>query len=481
MDFSLHTDSYDEKFPLEHEVKQMQQFLYADIPASEREQYCELEKIWTTRRELAPVDDEDTAAAAAAAPAHLIPLKKEYVTTGYTDTHLPIGINSRIAVSLSNMEEAKKHLMSAELEQYHIFWKSYLRRCRFRVQYNEKLKMLTANPDANLRRVTEMILRDEDLIKYRDSLPEVILDEGGLNNDYAEREDGAITSETYIPEATAAVEATTGPIYAFYYQRYRAPKNREWKCSSHVFSSIAPPTGSICEDYLIYAFYSSDTVITVRLCKIEQKKPVEEWTVVTVHSDTARILHCAVNCSGWMAVSNGTFVFQKCLGRPIIYKHTIQGQIVSTIHIDDSGFLQIGTTNGQIYDVSPFKLRSYTKDRELLAIVNISTSGGRKICAQTINGIFSSKLSESLEGKQLIIMRPLTSIIKGALIFFLTKYGTLKIRSIIHDGVDINLPVLKGMHANIDHLTPWYNRGIYFDGKTCAVLYPNGAVLVRQI
>ena len=472
MQFALHTESFDANFPLEHEVKYMQEFIYNDIPREKRDKYCELEKIWTTRREIADGGDSETQ------PQHLIPLEREYVTSTFPDSYLPIGINSELAVGLSNMEEAKKHLIAAELEQYHLFWKSYLRRCRFKAQYNDKMKQLMLNPDTNLRRITEMILRDEELIKFRDSLPDVLIDEGGLNNDMKEREDSEIVSEA-LPEATLTSNIDgNASVYGFYYQRYKK-RSAAWKCSNHVFSSIAPPTASMCETYLMYAFYVAETVCIVRLCKFDQKRPICEWSFET--TVPLAPLTCAVNLLGWMAVSNGVSVYQKCLDRPIIYRHSITRQIVSAVHIDDYGFLQMGTTNGQIYDVSPFKLRSYTKDRELLAIVNISTSGGRKMCVQSVNGLFVPAPTENFNDKQLIIMRPLTSIISGPLVFFLTKYGTLKIRSTIHDDINIDLPILKGMTANIDHLPPWYNRGIYFNGKMLAALYPNGSVLVRVV
>jgi hypothetical protein len=301
-----------------------------------------------------------------------------------------------------------------------------------------------------------------------------------LNNDLTEREDSEIVSEVIedsVEDATFPNQSNPS-IHAIYYQRYAGGK-ASWKCSNHVFSSIAPPAASICETYLVYAFYASEVSIVVSLCKFDQKKPLLTWSIRV--TGPIAPLTCAVNEKGWMAVSNGVSVYQKCLGSPLIYRHSITRQIVSSVHIDDFGFLLLGTTNGQIYDISPFKLRSYTKDRECLAIVNISSSGGSKVCAQTINGLFMPGPTENFNDKQLIIMRPLTSIIRGPLVFFLTKYGVLKIRSTIHDNVNIDLPILKGMSANINHLTPWYNRGIYFDGKTCAVLYPNGSVLVRVI
>jgi hypothetical protein len=467
MEFALHTESFDLKFPLLREVEQMQEFLYTDIPIEIRAQYCEYEKIWTTQRELA-VDTET-------APPHLIPLTEEYVTTKFPLSSLvPVGINSHIAIGLSNMTEWRASLIAKELEQYHIFWNAYLRRCRYKVQFNDKQRQLMANPDVNLRRVVEMIMRDEELIKFRDNLPEVLDDEEGLDDTIVERENSAVESVA-ITEAEASFSGESGSdtkVYAFYYQRYMN-KRKEWKVSNHVFASIAPPAYSVCELFLLYAFYESATSCVVRLCGFDQKKPVCEWRATMMHPSE---LHASVNNIGWMAVSDGTTVYQKHLENPIIYRHTIEHQTISTIHLDEYGYLFIGTHNGQIYDISPFKIRSYTMDREQLSILNISTSGGKRMCAQTINGI-----NIPSNQKQLIIMRPVTSIIRGPLVLFLTKYGTLKIRSTVHNHTNIDLPILKGMAMDIDALTPWYDRGIFFNGKMCSVLYPDGSVLVRSI
>ena len=460
MNFALHTEAYDAEFPLENEVKQMQQVLYPDIPIEERARYCELEKLWTSKREF----------------------QQEYVTSSFKDEFLPIGINSYIAVALSNMGDAKKHMIGAELEQYHLFWKAMLRRCRFKVQFTEKMKLILANSDPNLKRIAEMIVRDTDLIAFRDSLPEVIVDEG-INSDTAERKDSEVITVAEVanlPSGRGSASACAS-VYSFYYQRYTSQKTREWKCSKHVFTSVAAPMGAISENYLVYAFYESETDIVVRLCGFDQKTPLEEWKIVAAAPRSPPLLRCAVNNQGWMAVSIGTAVYHKCIGRPLIYRHTIEDQIVSAVHVDVHGFLQMGTTNGQLYDVSPFKLRSYSKDRDLIAIVSISSSGSGKLCAQSVCGLFVPAPSENFVDKHFNIMRPLTCLIRGPLVFFLTKYGTLKVRSTIHDGGDIELPILKGMTANIDYLPPWYDRGIYFDGKTCAVLYPSGAVLVRVI
>jgi len=470
MKFNLATTSYNPEFPLESDIRQVEDVLYADIPPEIRSKFVEDEKFWTLRR----VDKEDKPQS--------VPLEKEYVTVAFPSTSMaPVGINSHLAVGISNMAISKQHKIAIELEQYHLFWKFQLKRCRFKAQFEEKKKQLMANTDQNLKLVVEMILRDEDLIKHRDSLPDVLIDEGGLNDDYTEREDSKLETGCTIyqvPPTSPISPEGSGEIYSFYYLRYNTLKHG-WKCSSHVFASPALPGYAICELFLLYAFYREGGSICVRLCRFDRKVPVGEWEIQTLGDAKSLdfpLLQCSVNNSGWMAVSNGTTVYQKFFDSPVIYSHKIQNQVVSSIHLDEYGYLFVGTTNGQIYDIGPNSIRTYTKDRDLLAILNISTSGGKKVSGQTISSILVQEPQKSFN-----IVRPITSIIRGTLVIFLTKYGSVRMRSLIHDAVGGDFPPLEGMTANIDTVMPWYDRGIYFDGIKLATLYPNGQVVVRII
>ena len=79
------------------------------------------------------------------------------------------------------------------------------------------------------------------------------------------------------------------------------------------------------------------------------------------------------------------------------------------------------------------------------------------------------------------MVRPLTSIIKGTFVISLTKYGRVKIFSKIHENVVVEYKPPADKTIFVDHVLPWYSNGIFFNGETLAVLYPDGTVVKKSI
>ena len=133
----------------------------------------------------------------------------------------------------------------------------------------------------------------------------------------------------------------------------------------------------------------------------------------------------------------------------------------------------MGTYNGQIYDVNPARIRSYSKTLDIVPILSISTSGNN-ILGLTITTIITS------DAKQFNAVRPLTMKVKGTFVIFLTKYGRIKIGSRIHDNQFIEYKAPEGKTVDVNKVNPWYDNGIYFDGKKLAVLYPDGTIVKKE-
>ncbi len=449
----LRLTSFDPEYFTKDEAMEMEKALYEDIPAPIRHAYSEQEKIWTKK------DAVFT----------------EYHTSQFPDPFgmIPVGINSEIAVGLSNMSSKKANMAHTELQLFVASWNATLRRSRFRLQFEELMKRLiqTANVDENLKPGIDFIVRDEKLLAFRDALPEVAKDPEivGLSQDLAEREDSVVTTVS-VKEPEKPEESGGSDVFVFYTNRYNT--QRVWK-DAFTFKSSSLPGYALCEKYLMYAYYVEpigpkatlgSTLVCVKLYQFP-KKVITEW-----YCRLENVLNCAVNDNGVMAVTDGKFIYQKSLENPIIYRYNVENQLITSIHMDMSNHLMIGTLNGQIYDVNPFKIRSYSKMRDCTPVLTIY--GGKKMVATNIGGLLCGE-------KYFAASRPLTAHISGTLVIFLSKYGVLRIRSLVHEQICVDFAPPKNVQTTMDCITPWYDAGIYFDAKKLAVLYPNGVVVVK--
>ena len=116
-------------------------------------------------------------------------------------------------------------------------------------------------------------------------------------------------------------------------------------------------------------------------------------------------------------------------------------------------------------------IRSYHKTRDCNAILSISSTRGVTVA---INGV-------SYEQVYFNIRRPISTFIRGTFIISLSKHGYLRIGSTVHSKVDIFFKPPKELRVNIEHVTPWYDDGVWFDGNLLAALYPDGSVRVIAI
>lgn len=430
----IRTDSFDPECVTNDEIKEMEDALYFDIPKELRSKYSENEKGWA---------------------------KKDLNVNSFTSSSfsngpvIPIGINSEMAFVVKTTLGYIASMISSEKLQFFKAWKSSLMRSKSREQYDARLKKFTIG-DPNLKGVLEQIYRDEDILKYRDSLPVEREEE-----EFEKREDSAVETISLENEENQEEEVGEGEFesYFLYYNCYNTKK--VWKASKIMCNSTVPPAFAICDKYILMSFYKTEHIVYSKLYDMNFKLQ-SEWKCFKNGP-----LRCTVNNNGTMAVSDGVYIHQK-IGN-IIYRHTINNQIITSISLGSDDYLFIGTYNGQIYDINPFKIRSYSKSLDCVPILTVSPGIG-----QTITSILTA------ESKVFNAIRPVTSIVKGTFVIFLTKYGVVIIRSKIHDYIHIEFKPPKDKKVDIDTILPWYDNGIFFNGEKLAVLYPDGSVIVKK-
>lgn len=440
MKVKIRTESFDPECPTADEIEAMEDHLYADIPKEERSQYSKYEKKWLENH---PTIDKISAA---------FPDSNQFV---------PVGINSNTAFAINAKEGYVATLIQSEKLQFHKAWKANLLRSRSKQQYEYRLKKFIVG-DPNLKEVVEKIYRDTDLIDFKNSLPNDLSEEE-IELKYEERQDSGVQTISYTDPVKPNIEES-GDFYNLYYNNYNT--KGIWKSSKITCKSKHVPAVSICERFILFAYYLTDSIVIVKLFDMEYKQKFE-WCC-----EKEGPLKCAVNSNGWMLISDGITVHQKRDG--ITYQYMIENQVVTSIHIaEEDNFVFMGTYNGQIYDVNPARIRSYSKTLDIVPILSISTSGNN-ILGLTITTIITS------DAKQFNAVRPLTMKVKGTFVIFLTKYGRIKIGSRIHDNQFIEYKAPEGKTVDVNKVNPWYDNGIYFDGKKLAVLYPDGTIVKKE-
>lgn len=433
MKVKIRTESFDPDFYTQDELIAMEDELYSDIPKNIRSLYSQYEKKWLSKKPFVE-------SSSSSFPTH--------------ETIIPVGINSKMAFGMNVDPNYIFKMIESEQIQFHKAWKSSLLRSKSREQYEYRLKKFIVG-DPNLKVALEKIYKDEELLTFRNSLPT----EKDLG--YEHRQDSEV--QTISVEEPEKSESIYDTVYFLYYTCF----TKGWKTSKICVKSEQTPSIFISEKFILISFYVNQTTVCSKVFDMDFKFKTE-W-----YCTKQGPLRCAINDHGWMIVSDGITVHQK--RDDIIYQHTIEGQIITSIHISEyDDFVFLGTYNGQIYDINPFTIRSYSKTLDCTPILSIDTSGSR-IIGQTITSIITS------DSKLFNATRPLTSMVKGTFVIFLTKYGTVKICSRIHDNTVLEFKCPKGKSTNIDKVIPWYDRGIFFDGKTLAVLYPEGTVLRREL
>jgi hypothetical protein len=435
------SESYDPDFPLQDELMTMEKNLYPDVPEKERSAYREQEKLWIAQA----------------------PRNVDYATHGFAepDKMLPVGVNGTVAVALYHEGASGKrlHMVYAEQQQFTRGWEAILRRCRYRLQYDAKYRQMLGACDPAIKPGLERILRNEDLIKFRDALPAE--GSGTLLSDFEEREDSAVGTSPVVKEVPSM--DSNGASFRVMMNRYKTSKR--WKETSICGSSPTFPACSVSEKYLSLVYYLSDTTVRMQLYDLVTRKMLVERH----YTMSGGPLRSSVSDDGWMAAIDGTTAI--VTNGQLAYQHVVESQVLTAVRLGTEGTVFLGTYNGQLYHVSHKAILSYNKTLDCNAVLGISSARGTMI---SINGICHEQIYFN-------IRRPLTVFTRGTFILSLNKHGVIRIGSTVHSKVDIFFKPTKDHKCDIAHVTPWYDDGIWFDGNSLVTLYPEGTVRVISI
>jgi hypothetical protein len=438
------TESFDPEFRLAEEVAIMENTLYGDVPLSERKAYSDLERKWIANA----------------------PKVEDYVTKAFLEPErmMPVGMTDTVAVSILVSNGERMHMVHAEQQEFVRSWIAILQRCRYLIQFKEKMKELLRNAaDDTLKPAVAIILRNERLLAFRDSLPKDPPDDGkeGLNAELEPRADSPVCSTRIVLERQAPEnQVQAGESFQIYVNYYRDTKRWKKTAISGKCASSTNPGYAVAGKHLLLAYYCTDATVVIQVYNVNTHRLTYER-----YAPFAGPLRCTINEQGWFAVSDGRAVVATNLSEA--YRHEIEDQIVTSIRITPSGSLYLGTYNGQVYEVSPVSILSYNKLRDCGAVVSVSNRG----TAVTVNSIVHSQIHYNLR-------RPLTVFTKGTFVISLNKQGLIRIGSTVHSGVDIRFTQTT---AKVTSVIPWYDDGIWFDGSTLAVLHPEGSVRVIRI
>lgn len=440
-------DSFDPDFPLPNEIKEMEDALYSDVPADLRSAYGAKEKLWIAQA----------------------PRTIDYVTPGFLDPGkmMPVGVNETVAVALQHpeVEARRSQMVLAEQQQFARAWGALLRRCRYQLQFREKIKHMLKSCDDALKPAAEKVLRDEELSAFRDALPNDPPDDGlqGLKMDFEKREDSAVKS-MIIENKEEGEDKEEGTPFKVFFNRYRTSK--VWKQTTIGGNSHEGtfPAAAVSNRYLLLAYYVKKDRVRIQLYEVDTRKCVFDARVRFTGP-----LRCSVVDQGWIAVSDGmdAVVWNREDPKQMLV-HTVESQIITCVRVLGDGSLYMGTYNGQLYHVNDSKIISYNKTLDCNAVLSISKVKGTML---SVNGVVH-------EQAYFNIRRPLTVCTVGTFIISLGKHGMLRIGSTVHSKVDMFFKPPKDLRCNVAHVTPWYDDGAWFNGDELVVMYPEGSVRV---
>lgn len=454
--------SYDPKFMLKNEVEDARNEILNDIEPSKREKYAMNENSWLLQDK-----------------------RKEYNTLSFDNENkmIPVGINSTFAVLLAEegkytiVEDKHLNMIKSEQFQFKYVWEDTLRRCRYVVQYEEKMNefLVMSSADSNLKSVADEIVKNEDLIEFKKNLPNEAPEESdvvGLDDTHTKRDLNELLSSDY--EIFNVKVEKSSDLYSlrFYVNYYKLAKR--WKRHKLVVMSFKDtfPAFSLSENHLMVASYIKKEVVQVILYDLNFK--VKEKHLCMCKGP----LKCSVSDNGKMALSDTT----SCILLSDNYKHIIENGFMTAIKITNDGSIYMGSYRGQIYKACNGSLQSYWEIESAFPILCIDNSGDKTI-VQTINGVTMIQCKAQGKNNSVVmnVHRPTTSKVKGSFIFALDKYGRTRIISTVKRQMEILFKQPKGMTCYINAVTPWYDNGIHFNGEELAILYTNGVIGYKKL
>jgi hypothetical protein len=359
------------------------------------------------------------------------------------------------------------------------------------MQYDAKWKQYLKSGEKD---ALDMLVRDEELIKFRDLLPAEspsVEGEEGLSSDYIPREHSAVSMGHMETPPLPPTQPISETMWRFYINRWGSIKQRGWKQTK--ISTPSMPGYAISDKYLLVV---CDGV--AEIWRLEDRKCVSRIGSVQGVVDIASvndegwaawvIENIAYSGSGEAAPNGGNVIDDRPSDGPsesntrrgfvvsgVTRVAKIENQSISALRILSDGQLILGTLNGQIYQIDPStgRIISYRTFVDLAPVLSVDVN-----LAQSIDSL------ELGEDHPIFQTNRVTSVIrtKGPFVIFLLKNGIVRMCSTLNNQMDVNILPPKNARCHPALVTPWYTqRGIWTNGKMMAVLYPDGTVGVKTV
>lgn len=390
---------------------------------------------------------------------------------------IPLGINDSMAAAfLTDHARILRAIASqTELTEFATVWTSTLFRCRYKYQYTQKFNEFRdeINRDPTLKQAAEWIFRNQELLAFRDTLPEKKPEddkEVGLNKTFLKRAqpDHIVNLGTQVSKNRPKTQKT--PKHKVVVATCHYKRDNSWKQHKELtFYSDCPPAGVLWKDKL--------------LVMSEQREQVVLEMFDLTH-DTKRFIGVVNLCNyNWNMTMENDKSFAVSDGACILWFHpddTITTHaldstecVITALQLKENQ-LVFGTSTGLVYRVDQQQIKNFGMTHDLSRINSISISAPN-IIVQNVNSV---NLVMQKNQRSFVQSRILCCGVKGTRIAMLTKYGTVKVHSLLLSNTYLSYVPPKGISCDIDALMPWYHNGIHMsdDGSDLVVLYPNGRI-----
>jgi predicted nucleotidyltransferase len=417
------------------------------------------------------------------------------VYTSYKDADhfLPIGLNDKYAIGVHykhDLNELKHKMQFLEKCQFVSAWKKQLYACEFKGKYDYFLQKFLANVniDPTLKDAAEHLLRDEELLKFKNSLPE----EKPEKQEQPTPKVTEKTKKTFMqvyenqPEANINIRDDPSDSHVrLLINRLGSSKTKGWKDTNLIFSCVDGitlfPSFYLYKNQLTVARYMHKdiTIMKVEIYDLDNNyKKIFESFVYNVRGSPK----CISN-GRYLVVSDGFSANLFDLSKESQYKSfAIEEEIISAVNVNDRGDVLIGTYNGLYYRIGNNGMILFAyKDNNALCILGISVAA-EKVLLSTSTGIC---LIEGQTTRAILHYnneKPICGYVHGGKMLLFNKYGTIRIIPLFTKYIELMLPLPKEVDYDLNRTTPWYH-GLYVNdvGSKIYALYPDGHIGIMTI
>jgi hypothetical protein len=425
----------------ETEQKEAQDYLYSDIPHHLRETFDENNKKWISH---APQDD---------------------TWSSELGDCLIVGVNAKYTVAFKSFASPdlifrrKNQMQQVETGQFANAWTSTLLRCNNQLQYEEVNKkfMSLVKYDPTLRDSAVNVLKNQELIEFKNSLPKTT-ESGGIKTGTVERK---LWEFVYKPTQVEEIKPFLGKSNKVKVELFVFSKKwRESKIQIYCLKDTVP-SGKLSNDkVLLIAYYVEPNTVCVQKINLKTDTVTKTRYFKTNGENSSPLI-----IASYGLISDGLFVYHQK------YQLHIDSAFITSLFLDDSFLLYIGTNFGGIYRVNmkKYELESFDMTKDVLFVLKVGKNIAQSIYAVTY--------FDEADDITFNIERPVSSIKKGAFIISFDKYGVIRFTMSVRRKGEIQINPPKEFRINSEDLQPWY-EGLYMndEGDLLKVVYPDGKI-----